>query len=193
MIASLLLFVGACGSNIKPASHPEQKNNISTKNTNVLSENDKREYYQALDALKENNFSTAEKLLKEISAKDASSAPIFANLALTYYKLQQYEPAQAAITSALTIDNASAEIENLAGLIAIEMKKYKSAEDHFKKAIAINNGFSNAHYNIALLYDIYYQDIEKAFIHYNRYLSLVGNNDEETKDWVDQLQLSLKK
>ncbi len=192
ILLSLALLLSACGGKVKPTTESEQKAQVTVKQTRDLSENEKIEYQQAIEALKTNNLSNAEKLLKKLSDKLGASTPISANLALTYYRQQNYDLAETQINNALAVNEANAETQNIAGLIAIEMKKHQAAENYFKRALVLNPDFANAHYNIALLYDIYFQDIPNASNHYKKYLSLVGDSDKETKEWVDQLQYSLK-
>jgi tetratricopeptide (TPR) repeat protein len=192
ILFSLLLLLPACGGKVKPTTEAEQKTQVTVKQARDLSENEKIEYQQAIEALKTNNLPNAEKLLKKLSDKLGASTSISSNLALTYYKQQRYDLAETQINNALAVNEAHAETQNIAGLIAIEMKKHQAAESYFKRALVLNPDFANAHYNIALLYDIYFQDIPNAYNHYKKYLSLVGDSDKETKEWVDQLQYSLK-
>jgi tetratricopeptide (TPR) repeat protein len=192
-VLALVMLISACGGGkVKPATEPTQKNPASVKKAGALSESEKVEFQQALESIKTNNLPNAEKILKKLSDKLGASTSISANLALTYYKLQRYDLAETQINNALAVNEADAETQNIAGLIAIEMKKHQAAENHFKRALTLKPDFANAHYNIALLYDIYFQDIPNAYSHYQKYLSLVGDSDKETKEWVDQLQYSLK-
>lgn len=192
-VLALVMLISACGGGkVKPATEPTQKNPVSVKKAGAFSETEKVEFQQALESIKTNNLPNAEKILKKLSNKLGASTSISANLALTYYKLQRYELAEEQINRAIAVNEADAETHNIAGLIAIEMKKHQAAETHYKRALTLNPELANAHYNIALLYDIYFQDIPNAYKHYQKYLSLVGDSDKETKEWVDQLQYSLK-
>lgn len=192
-VLALVMLISACGGGkVKPATESTQKNPVSVKKAGALSETEQVEFQQALESIKTNNLPNAEKILKKLSDKLGASTSISANLALTYYKLQRYELAEEQINRAIAVNEADAETHNIAGLIAIEMKKHQAAETHYKRALALSPEFANAHYNIALLYDIYFQDIPNAYKHYQKYLSLVGDSDKETKEWVDQLQYSLK-
>ena len=67
------------------------------------------------------------------------------------------------------------------------MATIKEAEKHYKEAIKNKNDYAIAHYNIALLYDVYLQDIKSAIPHYERYMKLINNKDKSTADWLEQI------
>jgi tetratricopeptide (TPR) repeat protein len=192
ILFALLILLSACSNNVKPTADSSKQNQVAVKQGRDLSDNEKIEYQQAIEALTANDLPKAEKLLQKLSDKAGASTAVSANLALTYYKQQRYDLAEKQINNALAVNEANAETQNIAGLIAVEMKKHQAAENYYKRALALNPDFANAHYNIALLYDIYFQDIPNAYNHYKKYLSLVGDSDKETKEWVEQLQFSLK-
>jgi len=80
-----------------------------------------------------------------------------------------------------------------ATLIAVSRGKYKEAETHYLTAIKLDNKNASAHYNLALLYDVFYQDIRSAIPHYEQYLALINQEDEDTLNWVEELKLNLQK
>jgi len=62
----------------------------------------------------------------------------------------------------------------------------------YLKAIEIKPAYANAQYNLALLYDIYLQEIELAIKHYEIYTSLLKKPDEATQEWINHLKGTLK-
>ena len=68
------------------------------------------------------------------------------------------------------------------------MEKYKQQKKHYKEAIENKNDYAIAHYNLALLYDIYFQDVAKAIPHYEKYMELINNEDKNTADWLEQIK-----
>jgi len=61
------------------------------------------------------------------------------------------------------------------------------AEQAYKKAVALNPEFTEAHYNLASFYAKYKQDGAKALYHYKRYKDLGGlrtDLDEHMKKLV---------
>lgn len=155
-----------------------------------LSAIDKSLYDQAIEQLDAGDNMAAIKTLRKLERKYTANTAIKTNLATGYFKVRDFGTARDIVNAAGSNAKAPAQLQNISGLLFVEEKKFKQAEAAYQQALANNKDYATAHYNIALLYDIYFQDIEKAYAHYNRYLDIVGE-DQETKDWVEQLKYSL--
>ena len=79
------------------------------------------------------------------------------------------------------------------GFIEKQKGNIVKARDYYLRAIEIKDNYALAHYNLALVYDIYIQDIPKAIGHYQKYLALIKRKDQKTAEWVEQLKASMKK
>ena len=156
-----------------------------------LSANEISHYEQSLDYLYIQQYSEAEKILVPLTKKHPQHFGAWMNLATTYYGQDNFVAAQQASQRALKINDSEPDIHNLIGLLAIENKEYKDAEKEYLLAIKLAPKFAMAHYNLALLYDIFYQDIPAAYKHYNLYLENIQQEDAKTKEWVEQLKYSL--
>ena len=156
-----------------------------------LSPNEAANYQQGLDYLHIQQYAEAKKILEPIANNHPQHFGAWINLATAYYGENNIDAAQNAAQNAAKINNTEPDIHNLLGLLAIENKQYKTAEASYKLAIKIEPKFALAHYNLALLYDIYYQDIPTAYKHYNLYLANTKQEDIKTQEWVDQLKYSL--
>lgn len=192
-----LLFQG-CSSNVskktaRQAESPSDSKGQIAPGSRPLTAAEKGIYQQGVENLRKKEILEANKILLGLANKGIADSGLSANLALSYYHLADYPLAKQHVDMALSLAAHSAEAQNLAGLIAIEQNKHKDAETYFKKALQLNNQFANAHFNIALLYDIYYQNIQGAYDHYLQYLNLVGYKDQQTMDWVEQLKYSLER
>lgn len=150
------------------------------------------EYQMALKLLDNGNYAEASKTLKPIAGMASSPAEVKANFALSLYKQDKFEEASQVIAIAIKQQDTVADYHNLAGLIAMDSGSYVDAESAFKQALTLNNDYALAHYNIALLYDLYYQEIPEAYKHYLKYLNLVNYEDKETVQWVEQLRYSVE-
>ncbi|MFV9615434.1 MAG: tetratricopeptide repeat protein, partial [Gammaproteobacteria bacterium] len=76
----------------------------------------------------------------------------------------------------------------LRGQLFVTKRKIHDAKKDYEKAIELKPDYSNAHYNLALLYDIYLQEMALAIKHYETYLSLIKKPDEATQEWVNHLK-----
>lgn len=189
LICVALLALNACQT---PSPKPTIKTEKQVTDINSLNEQQAANYQLALAALEEQDFTKAQSLLVKLTSQKPNLAGPWANLGLLNLMQKKLTKADEYLSKALTLNPEMPEVLNLMGVIATHNRKIKRAESYYLSAIKYNNNYSNAYYNLALLYDIYLQDIAKAASNYRQYLKLVDNKDETTLSWVEQLEASLK-
>ena len=160
--------------------------------TASITESERNDYRNAITALNSNNLDLAENILKEILHARQDLAGPWANLGLVYLKKNNIPEASKALQHALQLNPKQAYALNLMGLIEYNQGNVKKAIEYYEAAILNKQDYANAHYNLALVYDIFYQDIPKAVEHYQRYTELTNHQDKETEVWLQQLSSSLK-
>lgn len=156
-----------------------------------LNDAQKRAYLLALDAAAEGNYPSAIEGLKQLTREQPNHPGSWLNLAAIYYEAEQNEPLAHALAQARKLDPENALVHNLTGATALKRGEIEKAEEHYRLAISENEHMAEAHYNLALLLDTYYQDIGAAIIHYQAYLELAPE-DEATAQWIEQLQHSIE-
>ncbi len=193
MTMAMALLAG-CAAPVVKKTGPETNNRIAADRTTLkkISSGEKKYYQKALKELSKNNLGKAEAALKNLIKKRPDLAGPWANLALIHYRKNRLTDAEKAANKALELNPELPHAHNLLGLISTRQGEFKPAEKHYNNAIRYDNGYANAHYNLALLYDIYFQEIEKAVKHYRRYLEIIDHKDQRTADWLEQLENSLK-
>ncbi|WP_086931396.1 tetratricopeptide repeat protein [Agarilytica rhodophyticola] len=164
-------------------------NNTSTPNQE-LSELSKSQYHTAFEQMQKQEYKVAQKILRKLASQYSQNLAIKTNLATVYFKQGNIKEAEQICQQALSKGAKIEELYNLLGLISVENKKFQDAENYYRKALSLNKNYADAHHNLALLYDVYYQDINNAYQHYAKYLSLAPE-DEEVKQWLEQLKYSL--
>ena len=189
LVVALLAGISACTSTPKT----ETQKSGTTNEASTLTEAEQKSYQQALTQLKAGDLDKAESSLRKLANEHTNQIGLWINLANVYYKKEKLDQANDAITNAQKINSKNPEVYNLAGLIAAGKGDYKKAEKSYLDALALNDNLAAAHYNLALLYDIYYQDIGKAVTHYERYMSLIPDEDKDTSKWVEELKQTLKR
>ncbi len=193
----LSVFLISCGTTgVKKVSKTSGKainkpEKIEAVDSADFSDTDQSQYRQARNYLSKEDYKRAERLLTKLAGKHTGHFGVHLNLATTLFRQGQLEQALAHCEAALSINGNIAQAYNLRGLIAVKNKQFQTAESKYQKAIALDKSYANAHYNLALLYDIYYQDIDKAYLSYQEYLRLVPD-DKITADWLEQLKFSLE-
>jgi len=186
LFISLLLItcLSACSGNT------EQKNNnvnTSTQNKESLKV-ELALYKQAILALNEKKLDQAEKLFTEMSELQPDIAGPWANLALISIKKDNPKQAQQYIDTALQKNPTMPQALNLAGDLALKDNRIKDAKKYFEQAIANKSDYALTHYNLVLIFDIYYQDIPQAITHYQLYLQYTKQPDEATERWLKGLK-----
>lgn len=151
------------------------------------------EYKQAMRHLKDGELDKSREILMEFIQNRPSLAGPWANLGLIYIKQNKLNQAEEAITKALKRNPKQAHSLCLLGYLESKKGNLLVAKKHYLEAIKHKSNYPVAHYNLALIYDVYFQDIAKAVKHYSTYLKLTGNKDKKTRDWVESLKRSLKK
>lgn len=150
-------------------------------------------YKTAINLLNNNKLDAAKKIFLEFKSERPELAGPYANLAVIAYKNNNPEKALKLVKASIQKNPKSAQALNFLGFLEQDKGDISSALKHYKQAIEYRQDYAIAHYNIALLYDVYMQDINSALPHYEKYLKLINNKDKNTIDWVEQLKRSLEK
>ncbi len=181
----IALLLSSCSSTNETAS-------VSSSGLSPLEQSDseRSRYKKAITLLNRNKLDEAKEIFLEFKSERPELAGPHANLAVIALKNNEPEKALELVKLALTKNPKLPQALNLLAYLEQISGEIKSAEKHYKEAIENKNDYAIAHYNIALLYDIYLQDVESAITHYERYLKLINNKDKITADWIEQLKRS---
>lgn len=148
-------------------------------------------YRQAITALNNSQLEQAESGLKMITKTRPEFAGPWVNLALIDLKKNNLDSAMKNIAKALERNPKMPQAFNLLGFVEMSRGNINKAADDYRQAIALKEDYAIAHYNYALLNDIYLQDIKVAVEHYKRYLELTDYQDKKTADWAIELEKNL--
>ena len=174
----LTMLLLACGSTTKK-SH-----------TNVSGSSSippEKAYAYAVNELKAERFDAAIALL-EIAVKQAdASAEQFVNMGIAYSRTGQYEDGLTYLSKALVLAPNNSDILNEIGLLYHEQGKFDLSRKQYEKALAADFAHANANYNLAVLCDLYKEDIDCAIKHYEQYLASSGSDNKQVKVWLKDL------
>lgn len=189
IIIALVLQLSCTPSTTKPIASDTL---IESTETITASKDDRDQYREALTALNNNNLAQAQRLFSQFIRKKPKLAGGYSNLALIYFKKHEFEKSLEKVNKALILNPEQAQALNIRAQLHIKSAKIHEAKVDYLKAIKIKANYINAHYNLALLYDVYLQDIALAVKHYKIYLSLLKKPDTATEEWVAHLEGTLK-
>lgn len=181
--AVLVIFIASC------ASTPQEKQ--PTKSS--FSPAEVITYQEALANIQTGELDKAIPELNKLVQAHPAHLGATINLATALYKAKKLDEASRALNNAKKINPNIPEVYNLSGLIDVEKGEYNLAEKNYLAAIKGRKNYAEAHYNLALVYDIFYQDIGQAISQYEEYLTLTGNSDKATISWVAELKLKQKR
>jgi tetratricopeptide (TPR) repeat protein len=180
------MVLSACAQ-IPDQYSPSTAQTGTIENTSV-STGEREEYEKGLIALKNNEISKAEWIFDELLKDKPELAGPYTNLALIQFKKKNYELSLELVNKALLRNPEQAQAYQLRGQIFLTKRKIHDAQKDYLKSIELKPDYIIAHYNLALLYDIYLQEIASAIKHYETYLSLSKKPDEATREWVNHLK-----
>lgn len=192
LILLAMLALGACGPKTAEL-RPEQtsiEDAAPAEDQKVTRQQLKFE--QGKSALAAGNHAQARRLFGEIIRANPELSGPYANLALIDFKKKKYQTALKQVNRAIELNPSQSQAYHLRAQILLQQGEIKKARDDYQQAIELNPRYLNAHYNLALLYDIYLQEIALAIDHYTIYLSLLGDRDEAIEEWINHLKGTLK-
>ena len=185
-----LLLLSACSQH---NGQKYEKNSAQSEDFTSNPESEINLYQQAITHLRDNDLDMAKDILVTFTKSRPELAGPWANLGLIKIKNNDLDAAEKLLKIAVEKNPKMAQAFNLLGFIANKRENLQQAKEFYIQAIQYKSDYAVAHYNLALLYDIYFQEIEKAIQHYQRYLDLIEYNDQETIDWLDELKFSLQR
>jgi tetratricopeptide (TPR) repeat protein len=128
--------------------------------------------------------------LKQFIAVNPDYSGAYVNLAIIYDRQGRSDEAIGLLNQALQANPESVEALNRLGLMNRREGRFAEAEAAWLAAIDAEPDYTYAWYNLAVLYDLYLQDLPAALDHYREYQRLVGEaeQDEMVERWIADLE-----
>ena len=152
-----------------------------------------RRFQKAIEYLKKGKIEKAKMLFEALRDQYPGVSVFHHNLGIVYKRLGRIDVALEAYQQAIGQNPNGGDPESHYNLaIAFrEQGAFKKAENAYRVAITLAPDFEDAHFNLAVLYDLYLDDPEKALEHYQHQIELSGKTDKEIEIWVDALKKRL--
>jgi tetratricopeptide (TPR) repeat protein len=152
----------------------------------VVPETARTLYEQAVAAMAAGNSIDAELRFQEFLLQFPDFPGAHVNLAIIFAARGDDTAAEGSLTDALIIDPLYAPALNQLGMLLRRQGKFAEAESAYTKAVTASPEYALAHYNLGILNDLYFQRLDDALHHYQRYQELAGE-DEEVSRWIADL------
>lgn len=146
-----------------------------------------KQFLDTLSEMETGDYAVAEAAFSELVEDVPNEAMYWANYALSQYKNGNLQAALLSIDTSLTLKPRLKAVLNLKAVVLIEQGKIPEAEKLMLDTVAKYPDSPKLYYNLALLYDTYFQDANNAALYYQRYLNIV-KEDVETARWLKQIR-----
>jgi len=190
LTALLLLTACASGPSQQDGSAGEQARidpNGRPVNERVVPETAQTLYEQAAAAMASGDSIDAELRFQEFLLQYPDFPGAHVNLAIIFAERGDDAATEGSLTDALIIDPLYAPALNQLGMLLRRQGKFVEAESAYMKAVTASPDYALAHYNLGILNDLYFQRLDAALQHYERYQELAGEDDEVAK-WIADLR-----
>lgn len=146
------------------------------------------EYARALQTRMAGNHQQALVMFRSLAERFPQLSGPQLNVGLIYMEQQDFAKAQQALEKCLAINDANPYAHNALGLALREQGKFDDALIHYERALVLDPKYARAHFNLAVLAELYLQDLSLALKHFQAYQDLQKIPDENVGNWIVDLQ-----
>jgi len=151
----------------------------------------------ALDGIKQliiqKQYPQAEARLRLRIVSLPNDAIAWANLGLVLSETHRLDMAEKALRKAVSLNADLAAAHVRLAAVLKRQGKIEEALSSNKKAVEIDPLNTDAHYNLAIMYDLYYEDPVNASAHLASYLAQLEIEDKAATAWLKQLRRMTEK
>jgi tetratricopeptide (TPR) repeat protein len=151
-----------------------------------------RETYQAAQILlSQQQHTEAAELLKQLVSEEPQLSAPRIDLAITYQKLDQLNLAEEQLLQVLEQNPEHPVALNELGIVYRKTGRFAEARTSYEKSLAVYPGFHIARRNLAVLCDLYLDDLKCALDNYEAYMATVAE-DPDVAIWIADVRYRIK-
>ena len=141
------------------------------------------DYDQALGLLEQDRLEDGIAELESIVGEAPELSTPRVDLGIAYHRAGDLEAAETHLVEALEVNPRHPIALNELGIVYRKTARFDKARDSYEAALAVYPGYHYARRNLAILCDLYLDDLECARSNYEAYMATV-HGDEEVSMWL---------
>jgi len=180
--ASAATAAAATTANTSPEAPPHDPEQIQQ------AQQAQSDFNRALGELRKGNLDSAQTRFQQLSAQYPALGGPVVNQAIALRKQGKLQEAYDLIQANLLQHSKNPHLLNELGVVSRKLGKFRQAQVSYESAIRVDDRFATAHYNLAVLADLYLHDPALALKEFETYQTLIPEPDKQVSGWIIELQ-----
>lgn len=151
----------------------------------------KHDFNRAVALLNQKEYEQAIKLLEKITKKTKIFTAPYINLGMAYKELNEFPKAEENLKKALKLNPHHPLAKNEMAVVYRSMGKFIEAKKLYIEILTSHPSFLPARKNLGILCDLYLQDLNCAYKHYEIYLAAIPD-EKKIKIWMTDVKNRMK-
>ncbi|EKF75144.1 hypothetical protein A11A3_05609 [Alcanivorax hongdengensis A-11-3] len=146
------------------------------------------EYARAMQTLAGGDADKALVMFQSLASRYPQLSGPQVNIGLIHLQRKEFDQARTALEKALEINEVNPYAHNALGLVLREQGQFQQARQHYERALVLDPQYARAHFNLAVLGELYLQDLNLALTHFRAYQRLQKEEDQNVANWIVDLE-----
>jgi tetratricopeptide (TPR) repeat protein len=189
LVLATALVACACGT-----SHPAQtapaalsEGGFSIRERVRVGSGTREEFERAVHLLQQAQYEAAIPVLVAVTEAEPRLTAAHIDLGIAHARTGDLERAQASLERALELNPRHPVAHNELGLVYRRTGRFEAARRSYESALALHPDFHFARLNLAILCDVFLQDVPCALSHYEAYAQTVPGDGSAAR-WLAELR-----